>query len=91
LLIGRVACTENRRFFSSNRWQRLMNLGAPPRRLLFASTATKDPLPPDDLYVAGLAVPHTVNMMPAETLRAQVPGHPPIDIDPCRLRPKETT
>ena len=68
LLIGRRAYAEYRRFFASDRWQRLLNTGARPQRLLFASTGTKDPSAPDDLYVAGLAAPHTVNTMPEETL-----------------------
>ncbi|TAJ99744.1 MAG: transaldolase [Chloroflexota bacterium] len=70
LLIGRRSYTEYRRFFATDRWQRLLNSGARPQRLLFASTGTKDPSLPEDLYVAGLAAPHTVNTMPEETLLA---------------------
>jgi transaldolase len=70
LLIGRLSYAEYRRFFATNRWQRLLNLGARPQRLLFASTGTKDPSSPQDLYVAGLAAPYTVNTMPEETLLA---------------------
>jgi transaldolase len=68
--IGMRAYADYRRFFSSDRWQRLLNVGARPQRLLFASTGTKDRGAPDVLYVAGLAAPHTVNTMPEETLRA---------------------
>jgi len=55
---------------STDRWQRLLSLGARPQRLLFASTGTKDPKSPDTLYVEALAAPNTVNTMPAETLKA---------------------
>jgi transaldolase len=55
---------------ATDRWQRLMNLGARPQRLLFASTGVKDPAAPDTLYVTALAAPNTVNTMPEETLLA---------------------
>jgi transaldolase len=70
LAVGRHAYAEYRRFFATDRWQRLLNFGARPQRLLFASTGTKDPTAPDTLYVAGLAAPHTVDTMPEETLLA---------------------
>ena len=38
--------------------------------LLWASTSAKDPSAPDDLYVAKLAAPFTVNTVPEATLRA---------------------
>lgn len=70
LAIGQQAYVEYRRFFATDRWQRLLNLGARPQRLLFASTGTKDPDVSDVLYVEGLAAPHTVNTMPEDTLLA---------------------
>lgn len=70
LAIGREAYVEYRRFFGTDRWQRLLNEGARPQRLLFASTGTKDPTASDTLYVSGLAAPNTVNTMPEETLLA---------------------
>lgn len=70
LAVGRQTFAEYRRFFATDRWQRLLNEGARPQRLLFASTGTKDPAASDVLYVAGLAAPHTVNTMPEETLLA---------------------
>jgi transaldolase len=70
LAIGRQAYVEYRRFFATDRWQRLLNEGARPQRLLFASTGTKDPAAPDTLYVSGLAAPNTVNTMPEQTLLA---------------------
>jgi transaldolase len=54
----------------SDRWRRACNFGARPQRLLWASTGTKDPAAPDDLYVAALAAPFTVNTMPEATLKA---------------------
>jgi transaldolase len=70
LAIGRQAYAAYRQFFATDRWQRLLNEGARPQRLLFASTGTKDPAAPDTLYVAGLAAPNTVDTMPEETLLA---------------------
>lgn len=54
----------------SARWQRVMNFGAWPQRLLWASTGTKDPAASDILYVKALAAPFTVNTMPDGTLKA---------------------
>jgi len=55
---------------SSPRWQRALNFGARPQRLLWASTGTKDPKASDLLYVQALAAPFTVNTMPDKTLNA---------------------
>jgi transaldolase len=55
---------------ASPRWQRALNFGARPQRLLWASTGTKDPKAPDTLYVKSLAAPLTVNTMPDGTLKA---------------------
>ena len=54
----------------SERWQRLLNEGARPQRLLWASTGTKDPDASDTLYIEALASPFTVNTMPEPTLHA---------------------
>lgn len=51
-------------------WRALMNRGARPQRLLWASTGTKDPAAPETLYVDELAAPLTVNTMPEKTLLA---------------------
>jgi transaldolase len=53
----------------SERWQRLVDHGMRPQRLLWASTGTKDPHAPDTLYDA-LAAPDTINTMPDATLLA---------------------
>jgi transaldolase len=59
-----------RELLASDRWLRLLNVGARSQRLLWASTGTKDPAAPDLLYVTSLAAPHTVNTMPEQTLLA---------------------
>jgi transaldolase len=59
-----------RELLDSNRWLRLMNEGARPQRLLWASTGTKDPNASDTLYIEAFASPFTVNTMPEPTLKA---------------------
>ena len=59
-----------RALLDSPRWQRAMNAGMRPQRLLWASTGTKDPKASDLLYVKALASPFTVNTMPEPTLTA---------------------
>jgi transaldolase len=54
----------------SPRAQALVNAGARPQRLLWASTGSKDPKAPDTLYVSALAAPDTINTMPDNTLKA---------------------
>ena len=54
----------------SDRMRRLMNEGARPQRLLWASTGTKDPDASDTLYIEAFASPFTVNTMPEPTLHA---------------------
>jgi transaldolase len=59
-----------RDLLASDRWLRLLNVGARSQRLLWASTGTKDPKASDVLYVRSLAAPHSVNTMPEKTLLA---------------------
>lgn len=59
-----------RELLATPRWQRALNFGARPQRLLWASTGTKNPKAPDVLYVKALAAPLTVNTMPDSTLKA---------------------
>jgi transaldolase len=59
-----------RALLESDRWQRLLNVGARPQRLLWASTGTKDKTASDVLYIETLEAPLTVNTMPEETLLA---------------------
>jgi transaldolase len=70
LAIGLRAYRAYRELLDSNRMQRLMNEGARPQRLLWASTGTKDPEASDVLYIEGFASPFTVNTMPEPTLHA---------------------
>jgi len=51
-------------------WQALVEPGARPQRLLWASTSTKDPAYSPIKYVEELVVPGTVNTMPLETINA---------------------
>jgi transaldolase len=70
LAIGLQAYRAYRELLDSPRVQRLMNEGARPQRLLWASTGTKDPDVSDVLYIEGFASPFTVNTMPEPTLHA---------------------
>jgi transaldolase len=70
LAVGFHAYRAYRELLDSPRMQRLMNEGARPQRLLWASTGTKDPEASDTLYIEGFASPFTVNTMPEPTLNA---------------------
>ncbi len=70
LAVGGRAYHAYSELLRSERMQRLINAGARPQRLLWASTSTKDPSLPDTLYVDGLFAPLTVNTMPDATLLA---------------------
>ena len=70
IAIAREAYVRYRALLDSPRWQRILNEGARPQRLLWASTGTKDPNASDILYVEALALPSTVNTMPEATLKA---------------------
>jgi transaldolase len=70
MAIGFRAYRAYRELLDSPRMQRLMNEGARPQRLLWASTGTKDPDASDTLYIEGFASPFTVNTMPEPTLHA---------------------
>jgi transaldolase len=70
LVMARRTYVAYRELLDSDRWQRLLNAGARPQRLLWASTGTKDPNASDVYYIEALASPFTVNTMPEETLLA---------------------
>ena len=53
---------------ASKRWRDLEAKGARKQRMLWASTGTKDPSAPADLYVSALAAPETIDTMPEKTL-----------------------
>ncbi len=70
IAVGKQTFKAYRAFLGSERWQRAVNFGARPQRLLFASTGTKDPKASDIHYIKALAAPFTVNTMPENTLKA---------------------
>jgi transaldolase len=72
IAIAKRAYEAYRELLDSPRWLRLLNAGAQPQRLLWASTGTKDPKASDVLYVESLAAPFTINTMPEATLKALV-------------------
>ena len=59
-----------RDLLSSPRSRKLIDAGARPQRLLWASTGTKDPAAADTLYIEALAAPDTINTIPEKTLHA---------------------
>jgi transaldolase len=70
IAIGGRAQRAYHELLRSDRMLRLMNEGARPQRLLWASTGTKDPDASDTLYIEAFAAPFTVNTMPEPTLLA---------------------
>ena len=70
IAIAKRTYASYRTLLDSPRWQRVVNAGARPQRLLWASTGTKDPRASEVLYVKTLAAPFTVNTMPESTLKA---------------------
>jgi transaldolase (EC 2.2.1.2) len=70
LAVAGATYADYARLLASARMQRLMNDGARPQRLLWASTGTKDPNASDVLYVANLIAPLTINTMPDKTIKA---------------------
>jgi transaldolase len=59
-----------RDLLASQRWRTLAAAGARPQRLLWASTASKDPEAPDTLYVRALEAVNTIDTIPEKTLLA---------------------
>lgn len=70
IAIARRTYKAYRDLLDSPRWLRLLNAGARPQRLLWASTGTKDPEASDVLYIEALAAPFTISTVPEATLRA---------------------
>jgi transaldolase len=70
IAVGGRAYRAYRELLDSPRMQRLLNEGARPQRLLWASTGTKDPDASDTMYIEAFASPLTVNTMPEPTLLA---------------------
>ena len=59
---------------ATKRWRDLEKAGARKQRMLWASTGTKDPKAPAELYVAALAAPESIDTMPEKTLLAFAAG-----------------
>lgn len=59
-----------RELLASPRWQKMVEAGAQPQRLLWASTGSKDPNASDTLYIEALVASDTINTMPDKTLLA---------------------
>jgi transaldolase len=70
IAVARRTYKAYRELLDSPRWLRLLNRGARPQRLLWASTGTKDPEASDVLYLQALAAPFTITTVPEATLRA---------------------
>ncbi|MBN3896124.1 MAG: bifunctional transaldolase/phosoglucose isomerase [Nostoc sp. NOS(2021)] len=77
VMLGRIAIANAKltyqryqEIYQSDRWQKLAGLGAKAQRLLWASTATKNPQYSDVLYVEGLIGLDTVNTILPTTLAA---------------------
>ncbi|MBG1270936.1 bifunctional transaldolase/phosoglucose isomerase [Nostoc sp. WHI] len=77
VMLGRIAIANAKltyqryqEIYQSDRWKKLARLGANAQRLLWASTATKNPQYSDVLYVEGLIGQDTVNTIPPTTLAA---------------------
>jgi transaldolase/glucose-6-phosphate isomerase len=67
---AKMAYQDYKRLFSGPRWDKLKAKGAKPKRLLWASTGTKNKDYSDVLYVEELIGPNTVNTVPPATLDA---------------------
>ena len=70
LAVAQKTCASHLGLLSDKRWQSLAEGGAPPQRLLSASTSTKDPNFPDSYYLGRLAAPDTIDTVPEKTLLA---------------------
>jgi transaldolase / glucose-6-phosphate isomerase len=76
------------RLFLDDLKPRMLEIGAPVQRPLWASTGVKDPRYPDTMYVDGLVAADTVNTMPLETLLA-VGDHGEIEGATAELDPAD--
>jgi transaldolase len=65
---SKLAYAEYKHIIRQPRWQQLAAKGARVQRVLWASTSTKNPAYPDNLYVDELIGPDTVNTLPPATL-----------------------
>jgi transaldolase len=67
---SKLAFAEYNNIIQQPRWQELAANGARVQRVLWASTSTKNPAYPDNLYVDELIGPDTVNTLPPATLES---------------------
>jgi transaldolase len=67
---SKLAYAEYRNILQQPRWLELAKKGARVQRVLWASTSTKNPALPDNLYVDELIGPDTVNTLPPSTLES---------------------
>jgi transaldolase len=67
---SKLAFAEYNNIIQQPRWQELAANGARVQRVLWASTSTKNPAYPDNLYVDELIGPDTVNTLPPATLQS---------------------
>jgi len=70
IAVAELTYAAYRDLLESPRSRKLIEAGARPQRLLWASTGTKDPAAPDTLYVEALTAPDTINTIPEKTLHA---------------------
>ena len=75
-----------RSLMDTPRWQRILDAGACPQRLLWASTGTKNPAASDIFYITALAAPSTITTMPEKTLKAFADHGKPDHILPIHAR-----
>jgi transaldolase len=85
-LVGKIAIANSHMaykiyedLFKTDRFQKLVDAGARPQRLLWASTSAKNPAYSPVLYVETLVGPDTVNTMPIETIDAYLELGKPTD------------
>ena len=67
---ARLSYQRYKQIYSSERWQALVDKGAKPQRILWASTGVKNPAVRDTLYIEELIGPDTVNTVPPATMNA---------------------
>jgi transaldolase/glucose-6-phosphate isomerase len=65
---ARLAYSHFQGIFSGHDWEYLSSQGGRAQRPLWASTSTKNPAYPDNMYVDSLIGPLTVNTLPMDTL-----------------------
>ncbi|MEO6996585.1 MAG: transaldolase [Terracoccus sp.] len=80
LAVAEQVYASYRSLLTDERWTQLAAAGARPQRVLWASTATKDPHLADTYYVDHLAAPDTINTMPEQTLLAYADHGGPLEL-----------